>query len=87
MMEQNIEIKPLSMWVNLEIKVNDSQTLLPFEANFITCNNKGYTNLTDKVPGKTFKWNYIDTIISPRINNSFFQEALRFRKPPRGLGS
>ncbi|GAB1869931.1 Solute carrier family 15 member 1 [Camponotus japonicus] len=51
MMEQNIEIKPLSMWVNLEIKVNDSQTLLPFEADFTTCNNKGYTNLTDKVPG------------------------------------
>ncbi|XP_011266928.1 peptide transporter family 1 isoform X2 [Camponotus floridanus] len=49
-MEQNIEIKPLSMWVDLEIETHNSRKL-PFEADFTMCNNKGYTNLTDKVSG------------------------------------
>lgn len=49
MREQNNEIKPLSMWVDLEIEANDSRTL-PYIANFTTC--KGYTNLTDEVSGK-----------------------------------
>lgn len=52
MMEQNIEIKPLSMWVNLEIETQNGSRTLPFKADFTTCNNKGYTNLTDKVSGK-----------------------------------
>lgn len=46
-----IEIKSLSMWADLEVEAHGSVTL-PYTANFTTCNNKGYTNLINEVPGK-----------------------------------
>ncbi|CAL1686521.1 unnamed protein product [Lasius platythorax] len=45
-----IEIKSLSMWADLEVEAHGSVTL-PYTANFTTCNNKGYTNLINEVPG------------------------------------
>lgn len=97
MMENKIEIKPLSMWVDLEVdlKAHDSQ-ILPYVADFTTCNDKGYTSLTDGVRGKTFRWNSTDynynfTYIT---NNSFFSSgnitvleatALSWVITPKGL--
>lgn len=52
MTEQNIEIKSLSMWADLEVKAQKGSVTLPYTANFTACNYKGYTNLAPEVSGK-----------------------------------
>lgn len=48
---KEVKIKSLSMWADLEVKAHGSVSL-PYIANFTTCNEEGYTNLTNKVTGK-----------------------------------
>ncbi|XP_029170893.1 peptide transporter family 1-like isoform X2 [Nylanderia fulva] len=42
---KKVEIPSLSMWADLEVEAHGSVSL-PYVANFIACNDKGYTNFT-----------------------------------------
>lgn len=47
-------INPISMWGDLEVKA-DKLVTLNYEANFKTCQNRGYTTF-DKKAGKIHKF-------------------------------
>lgn len=79
-----IEIKPLSMWSDLEIKAKDSVTL-SYTANFTTCKNKGYvTELSNEVSGEIVakEATALSWIITPKGLKNYYEEDVD--KPDKG---